>query len=190
MYFVLSPAKNLNEKNDLPFDFSQHYTQPALMMHACELMGELKTLAPTDLSALMSISGKLGQLNAVRNQNWRWDTTQPFSTDHADIPAKAALYLFDGDVYTGLDAYQLENKQVAYLNSHLGILSGLYGLLLWLRGDPKEASRASTTKAACFSRGCSISSCSLWRTALCICRSCFGVEDFLEFLPVVAGKDA
>lgn len=42
MYFVLSPAKNLNEKNDLPFDFSQHYTQPALMAHACELMSELK----------------------------------------------------------------------------------------------------------------------------------------------------
>ena len=60
MYFVLSPAKNLNEKNDLPFDFSHHYTQPALMAHACELMGELKKLAPTDLSALMSISGMAG----------------------------------------------------------------------------------------------------------------------------------
>jgi len=129
MYFVLSPAKNLNEKNDLPFDFSQHYTQPALMAHACELMGELKTLAPTDLSALMSISAKLGQLNAVRNQNWRWDTTQPFSTDHADIPAKAALYLFDGDVYTGLAAKQMTEQQVHYVNERLGILSGLYGLL-------------------------------------------------------------
>ena len=129
MYFVLSPAKNLNEKNDLPFDFSQHYTQPALMAHACELMGELKTLAPTDLSALMSISGKLGQLNAVRNQNWRWDTSQPFSTDHADIPAKAALYLFDGDVYTGLAAQQMTEQQVHYVNERLGILSGLYGVL-------------------------------------------------------------
>lgn len=129
MYFVLSPAKNLNEKNDLPFDFSQHYTQPALMAHACELMAELKTLAPTDLSALMSISGKLGQLNAMRNQNWRWDTTQLFSTDHADIPAKAALYLFDGDVYTGLAAQQMTELQVHYVNERLGILSGLYGLL-------------------------------------------------------------
>lgn len=43
----------------------------------------------------------------MRNQNWRWDTTQPFSTNHADIPAKAALYLFDGDVYTGLAAQQM-----------------------------------------------------------------------------------
>ncbi|MBP0644312.1 peroxide stress protein YaaA, partial [Mycobacterium tuberculosis] len=106
-----------------------HYTQPALMAHACELMSELKTLAPTDLSALMSISGKLGQLNAVRNQNWRWDTTQPFNTDHADIPAKAALYLFDGDVYTGLAAQQMTKQQVHYVNERLGILSGLYGLL-------------------------------------------------------------
>ncbi|MGD5258967.1 peroxide stress protein YaaA, partial [Xanthomonas citri pv. citri] len=121
--------KNLNKKNDLPFDFSQHYTQPALMAHACQLMAELKTLAPTDLSALMSISAKLGQLNAVRNQNWRWHTTQPFSTDHADIPAKAALYLFDGDVYTGLAAQQMTEQQVHYVNERLGILSGLYGLL-------------------------------------------------------------
>lgn len=129
MYFVLSPAKNLNEKKDVPFDFSQHYTQPALMEHACELMSELKKLEPTDLSELMSISAKLGQLNAVRNQNWAWDTAEPFKVDCTQRPAKPALYLFDGDVYTGLAAHQLTEPQVSYLNDRLGILSGLYGLL-------------------------------------------------------------
>lgn len=129
MYFVLSPAKNLNEKNDTPFDLTQHYTQPALMDHACELMGVLKTLDPTDLSALMRISDKLGQLNALRNQNWAWDINQPFNVDCPQRPAKAALYMFDGDVYTGLAAHQLTQEQVHYLNYRLGILSGLYGLL-------------------------------------------------------------
>lgn len=129
MYFVLSPAKNLNENNDTPFDLSQHYTQPALMEHACELMRVLKTLDPTDLSALMRISDKLGQLNALRNQHWAWDTTQPFKVDCPQRPAKAALYMFDGDVYTGLAAHQLTEAQVHYLNNRLGILSGLYGLL-------------------------------------------------------------
>ncbi len=129
MYFVLSPAKNLNEKNDIPLNVSKDYTQPALMEQACQLMAVLKKLEPIDLSALMGISDKLAQTNAVRNQNWAWDESQPFSTENTDTPAKPAVYLFDGDVYTGLDAYQLDNKQVAYLNSHLGILSGLYGLL-------------------------------------------------------------
>lgn len=128
MFFLLSPAKNLNEKDDVPFDLSKFYTQPALITHTCELMQQLKPLEPTDLSALMGISDKLAQTNALRNQNWTWDTDKPFST-HADTPAKPAIYLFDGDVYTGLAAYHLDKGQIDYLNQHLGILSGLYGLL-------------------------------------------------------------
>ena len=46
-----------------------------------------------------------------------------------DDTAKPAVYLFDGDVYTGLDAYHLSEDNIHYLNRHLGILSGLYGLL-------------------------------------------------------------
>lgn len=126
MYFLLSPAKNLNETDDLPLDISENYSQPALMHQACTLMKVLKTLEPTDLSALMGISDKLAQVNALRNQQWVWDETQPLSTNKA---AKPAIYLFDGDVYTGLDAYHLNKTHIRYLNSHLGILSGLYGVL-------------------------------------------------------------
>lgn len=129
MYFVLSPAKNLNEKNDIPFDFTQSYSQPALMEQACELMKVLKPLEPTDLSALMGISDKLAQTNAMRNQQWAWNSKKPFSMENAETPAKPAIYLFDGDVYTGLDAHHLDKKEIEYLNKHLGILSGLYGLL-------------------------------------------------------------
>lgn len=132
MYFLLSPAKNLDETTSLPAfvptDFKPQLTQPALMAQACELMKALKPLEPTDLSALMSISDKLAQLNAVRNQAWAWDENKPFALD-SDNPAKPAVYLFDGDVYTGLDAYSLDKNHIAYLNQHLGILSGLYGLL-------------------------------------------------------------
>lgn len=133
MYFLLSPAKNLNETDPLPAEikknFNEKFTQPALMDEACELMKVLKLLEPTDLSALMDISDKLAQTNAFRNQQWAWDTTKPFTLDSQDIPAKPAVYLFDGDVYTGLDAYSLDKKAITYLNQHLGILSGLYGLL-------------------------------------------------------------
>lgn len=133
MYFLLSPAKNLNETNPIPQaiakNFAKELSQPALMAQACNLMATLKTLEPIDLMTLMGISDKLAQTNVVRNQNWAWDTDKPFRLDNSETPAKPAVYLFDGDVYTGLDAYHLDKSAMAYLQQHLGILSGLYGLL-------------------------------------------------------------
>lgn len=126
MYFLLSPAKNLNETDAVPLELDRDYRQPALMPQACELMKALKSLEPTELSALMGISDKLAQINAVRNQAWAWNDRQPFTLKNH---AKPAIYLFDGDVYTGLDAYHLDKEQIRYLNQHLGMLSGLYGLL-------------------------------------------------------------
>lgn len=133
MYFILSPAKNLDETTVLPVALAKaiekNLSQPALMGQACDLMKILKSPEPTDLSALMGISDKLAQTNTHRNQAWAWDKDKPFSMKNSDTPAKPAMYLFDGDVYTGLDAYSLDKNHLAYLNQRLGILSGLYGLL-------------------------------------------------------------
>lgn len=120
MYFLLSPAKNLDEKTPVPLSLSEHYSQPALINHASELMDTLKCLDVIDLQELMSISAKIAELNVMRNIAWQY----PF-----DERAKPAVYLFDGDVYTGLDAYSFNKDEILYLNQHLGILSGLYGLL-------------------------------------------------------------
>ncbi|PIE46781.1 MAG: hypothetical protein CSA42_06795 [Gammaproteobacteria bacterium] len=127
MYFLLSPAKSLNEKDNVPIDSSiaDQYSQPALIESACDLMKTLKQKDPIELMQLMQISDKIAQLNSQRNQAWRWSKTTPFTTDIA----KPAVYLFDGDVYTGLDVYTMEKQTVEYLNNHVGILSGLYGLL-------------------------------------------------------------
>lgn len=133
MYFLLSPAKNLNETDPVPQTVTNHFasdfSQPVLIEQACELMATLKQLEPTDIMSLMGVSDKIAQTNAVRNQHWAWDTDKPFCLDHPQTPAKPAVYLFDGDVYTGLDAYHLDNAAIAYLQAHLGILSGLYGVL-------------------------------------------------------------
>ncbi|WII95611.1 peroxide stress protein YaaA [Moraxella haemolytica] len=120
MYFLLSPAKNLDEKTALPIDVSDHLSQPSLIEHAIDLMKTLKTKDVLDLQELMHISAKIAELNVARNADWAY----PFNN-----LAKPAVYLFDGDVYTGLDAYSLNKDEILYLNKHLGILSGLYGLL-------------------------------------------------------------
>lgn len=120
MYFLLSPAKNLNEKDDIPLSLDDAYSTPVLIEQAIKLMQTLKTCDVIDLQEIMGVSSKIAELNVKRNQAWCY----PF-----DSSAKAAVYLFDGDVYTGLDAHSLNHEQIMYLNQHLGILSGLYGLL-------------------------------------------------------------
>ena len=125
MYFLLSPAKSLNEKDAVPVNLGNYYSQPELIEHAQVLMKDLKAKEPIDLQELMSISDDLAQLNAKRNQDWAWSANTPFTGDNA----KPAGYLFDGDVYTGLDMYQMDKDTAIYVNEHLGILSGLYGVL-------------------------------------------------------------
>lgn len=125
MYFLLSPAKSLNEKDAVPVNLGNYYSQPELIEHAQVLMRNLKAKEPIDLQELMSISDDLAQLNAKRNQDWAWSANTPFTDDNA----KPAGYLFDGDVYTGLDMYHMDKDTAIYVNEHLGILSGLYGVL-------------------------------------------------------------
>ena len=125
MYFLLSPAKSLNEKDAVPVNLGNHYSQPELIEHSQALMKNLKSKEPIDLQELMSISDDLAQLNAERNQQWSWSNDEPFTLDNA----KPAGYLFDGDVYTGLDMYHMDKETAIYVNEHLGILSGLYGVL-------------------------------------------------------------
>lgn len=121
MYFLLSPAKSLNETDAVPLNLGNYYSQPALIDDSAQLIKTLKMKDPIDLQELMSISSELATLNAERNQAWHL----PFTADNA----KPASYLFDGDVYTGLDSYSMDKDTILYLNEHLGILSGLYGLL-------------------------------------------------------------
>ena len=76
MYFVLSPAKNLNEAADAPLT---RYTQPQLLSQAEVLMPVLRQLAPQDMAKLMGVSDKIALLNTERNDNWQ----PPFTLDNA-----------------------------------------------------------------------------------------------------------
>lgn len=118
MMIVLSPAKSLDFDTPVP---TEHFSQPAFLSDAGKLMKTLRQLTPEDLSSLMKISSKLGDLNVERNHNWH----TPFTPANA----RQALFAFTGDVYVGLEAHSLSNKDLEYAQQHLRILSGLYGLL-------------------------------------------------------------
>lgn len=118
MLIVVSPAKSLDFESPVK---TGKYTLPRFADQSQELVATLRDYSPEDLSELMNISGKLGELNARRYMNWQL----PFTPDNA----KQAVFAFTGDVYTGLDVDSLSAKDLEYAQRHLRILSGLYGVL-------------------------------------------------------------
>lgn len=118
MKIVVSPAKSLNFESPLPI---QNYTESLFLKEAETIQKTLKKKKPKQLMELMDISEKLADLNWERNQNW----SLPFSPENA----RPAVFAFDGDVYTGLDAYTIPTDKFPILEDKLRILSGLYGVL-------------------------------------------------------------
>ncbi|WP_010520634.1 peroxide stress protein YaaA [Aquimarina agarivorans] len=118
MKIVISPAKSLDLTSELPTDT---YTQSQFLAQSEVLNKEIKSKKPSELSSLMHISEKLAALNWQRNQDW----TLPFTAENA----RPAVFMFNGDVYNGLDAYQLSKENIQKMQDKLRILSGLYGLL-------------------------------------------------------------
>jgi uncharacterized protein len=118
MKIVISPAKSLNFDKPLPSDNS---SKSIFIKESQQINQILKQQSPQNLSDLMDISDKLADLNWQRNQDWK----TPFSSKNA----RPAIYAFDGDVYTGLDAYSIPLDKMDDLQNRLRILSGLYGLL-------------------------------------------------------------
>jgi uncharacterized protein len=118
MKIVISPAKSLDFESQLP---TETFQQATFLEEAASINSVLKDKTPSDLSELMSISEKLGDLNWQRNQEWQL----PFTPENA----RQAVFAFKGDVYVGLDAYTMSEDKLAVLASKLRILSGLYGML-------------------------------------------------------------
>ena len=119
LYALLTPAKRLDFK---PLPASRHIkaTQPALLKETAVLAEKAKGLSAPQLQRLMGISSALAKLNFDRFQHF-----DPANRDGT----KPAIFTFAGDVYMGLNAATLSDDDVAFAQEHIGILSGLYGVL-------------------------------------------------------------
>ena len=118
MYAVISPAKKLNCSG---WNRDLNFTRPSLLDHTSGLVSELKNKSADDIGQLMKISEQLSTLNFERYQS--------FSEYPESEQAKPAALMFDGDTYTGLQADDFDQGDWNFAQEHLGILSGLYGLL-------------------------------------------------------------
>lgn len=118
MLLVISPAKKLDFTT--PNAHKKH-TQVRLLEQSKTLIDVCKALTPTDIASLMKLSDTLAGLNVARFAQW-----QPQMTlDNA----KQAIDAFKGDVYAGMECNTLSDDARDWLQKHLRILSGLYGVL-------------------------------------------------------------
>lgn len=116
MLMVLSPAKALNfapPKDRLPV------STPELLDQTAELAKMTVKLRAADLKRLMSLSDNLAKLNRERFQAF----------DPQSEEGLQAAFAFNGDVYAGLQARELDKRALSWAQEHLRILSGLYGVL-------------------------------------------------------------
>ncbi|GHA49062.1 UPF0246 protein [Salinimicrobium marinum] len=118
MKIVISPAKSLDYKSKLP---TTRGTQPPFLETTAKVNRKLSRMSKKEISELMGVSDKLADLNHARYHE--------FEEEHNKKNSRPAVYAFAGDVYTGLDAYNIPTEKLDDLQNTLRILSGYYGIL-------------------------------------------------------------
>ncbi len=118
MLAVLSPAKRLDFTR--PATTAKH-SLPVFLKESKQLVDVLRAKSPEEIARLMNLSTRLADLSYQRFGEWR----TPFTSENA----KPAALAFRGDVYLGLEAETMTERDWAWAQKHLRILSGLYGLL-------------------------------------------------------------
>lgn len=118
MIIVVSPAKTLDFESA---SFTESFTEPGFLDDSEILVNTLRDVSSEGVMSLMGVSQKIADLNVKRMQDW----SRPFNTQNA----KQAVYAFKGDVYTGLAVESMDAAGLEYIQKHLRILSGLYGVM-------------------------------------------------------------
>jgi cytoplasmic iron level regulating protein YaaA (DUF328/UPF0246 family) len=105
-------------------DNTQQLSQPVLLHKAGELARYLKTLSVKDIEKTMKVSEKLAGATKDLISNWNDEPQHQ----------RPVIDSFLGDIYSGLQVANLTEQDRLYANTHLRILSGLYGILKPLDG--------------------------------------------------------
>lgn len=114
MKLIISPAKKMNVDTDtVPYR-----ALPVYMDRAGELMGYMKSLDCAQCRTIWKCSAVLAELN--------WKRFQNMDLKHSLTPA---LFSYEGIQYQYLAPKVMEEAELEYLQEHLRILSGFYGIL-------------------------------------------------------------
>lgn len=118
MIAVLSPSKTMDFRHPPGMPGR---SVPRMLEQTHVLAHLLRSKTAAQLRKLMDVSDALAReaLQYLLN----------YSEEHSEGNTKSAIYAFSGDVYRGLDAASLSDREVEYCEQHIRILSGFYGLL-------------------------------------------------------------
>ena len=114
MRIILSPAKTMNE-----FDIAFQYKDLPIFIQETEILkDELKRLNANELSKLMKCNDSIALLNYQRYQ-------------HMNLKEglSPALFTYVGLAYQHLACHIMTQSELDYVQDHLIILSGFYGML-------------------------------------------------------------
>jgi cytoplasmic iron level regulating protein YaaA (DUF328/UPF0246 family) len=118
MLLVLSPAKTLDFASPAA---SVEPTTPRWMKESARLIRGLRRLDAEAIADLMDLSPRLAELNVERYRAWK--------PKNYEAQSRPAIFAFDGDVYEGLRARDMDREALQWAQGHLRIFSGLYGVL-------------------------------------------------------------
>ena len=114
MKIILAPAKNMQLAEDSPYNL----TEPVFINKAEILLNKLKKLNFDELKEVYGASDKIVQDNLER-----------LKISFLDRNLSPAILSYVGIAYKHLSASVFTDEEYEYLNTHLRILSGLYGVL-------------------------------------------------------------
>lgn len=122
VFALLSPAKTLSFAPVPEALRTAVRALPHFQSDAAKLAKELRTYDVMALSKLMGLSEKLSALNVARFHVFK-------AKPGAKTTTGAAIFAYRGDVYQGFDVDSLTPAQIRFADAHLGLLTGLYGVL-------------------------------------------------------------
>lgn len=130
---ITSPAKKMRVVDAPPWPVRL----PSMLERTERLLGALRALSPTEAQALWNCSDRLAALNYERVQTM--DLTggaAPGATgpDAVGPGLTAAAISYEGIQYRHMAPEVMSERELAWLDAHLRILSGFYGVLRPLDG--------------------------------------------------------
>ncbi len=117
MLMIVAPSKTQEFTEML----SGSVSDPALLKDSVLLIHELQKMSVTELGSLMKMSERLADETVKRIASF----TLPFTKENA----VCAISVFKGDVYSRIRVDCYGEEELLYMQEHLRILSGLYGVL-------------------------------------------------------------
>lgn len=125
MNIIISPAKKMNEvSDDLPW-----LSIPSQMNKTIKIYSKLRDMDFTTMKNLFACNTKIAELNYRRYNNMNIDCIDNTDIITLNHQLSAAILSYEGIQYKYMSPGTFNQDEFDYIQKHLKILSGFYGIL-------------------------------------------------------------